>query len=78
MVKELRALTPIDHVLELACGTGIWTQELMCISRRFIQLPPSVSEVLAETFQRRAEYAKSERWEKGLRLSLHHKRWNAR
>jgi len=32
MVKELRALTPVDHVLELAGGTGIWTQERMRIS----------------------------------------------
>jgi integrase len=32
-------------------------------SRRFIQLPPFVSEVLVETLQRRAEYVKSERWE---------------
>ncbi len=29
----LRALGPMDHVLELACGTGIWTQELTRIGR---------------------------------------------
>jgi integrase len=34
----------------------------------FIQLSPSVLEVLAVTLQRRAEYAKSERWEKDCGL----------
>jgi ubiquinone/menaquinone biosynthesis C-methylase UbiE len=33
IVNALHALTPVDKVLELACGTGIWTQELMTISR---------------------------------------------
>ena len=46
-----------------ASGTGTHVYQ-----PHFIQLPPSVSEVLAETLQRRAEYAKSERWEKDCGL----------
>lgn len=41
IVKELHALTPVDNVLELACGTGIWTQELMQISRSITALDAS-------------------------------------
>lgn len=32
IVDGLRALAPMAEVLELACGTGIWTQELLRIS----------------------------------------------
>jgi demethylmenaquinone methyltransferase/2-methoxy-6-polyprenyl-1,4-benzoquinol methylase len=32
IVNALHALSPVDEALELACGTGIWTQELMTIS----------------------------------------------
>lgn len=41
IVKELNALAPVDNVLELACGTGIWTQELMHISRSITALDGS-------------------------------------
>lgn len=33
IVSALHALGPVADVLELACGTGIWTRELMSISR---------------------------------------------
>ena len=33
IVRALHALGPVDEVLELACGTGIWTQELISIGR---------------------------------------------
>jgi demethylmenaquinone methyltransferase/2-methoxy-6-polyprenyl-1,4-benzoquinol methylase len=33
IVTALHTLNPVDEVLELACGTGIWTRELMSISR---------------------------------------------
>jgi len=53
-------------------GTGLRNRHLdtgtHAYQPHFIQLPPSVSEVLAETLQRRAEYAKSERWEKDCGL----------
>lgn len=41
IVKELHALAPVDNVLELACGTGIWTQELMRISSSITALDGS-------------------------------------
>jgi len=31
--EELRALGPVERVLELACGTGIWTRELVRLGR---------------------------------------------
>lgn len=33
IVNALHVLGAVDKVLELACGTGVWTQELMRISR---------------------------------------------
>jgi integrase len=38
------------------------------MSKRFVQIPPFVLEVLRETLERRAEYEKSERWEKDCGL----------
>lgn len=35
LVREaLRAVGPVESVLELACGTGIWTRELVRLGRR--------------------------------------------
>jgi demethylmenaquinone methyltransferase/2-methoxy-6-polyprenyl-1,4-benzoquinol methylase len=41
IVNALRALGPVDEALELACGTGIWTRELMAISRSVTALDGS-------------------------------------
>lgn len=41
IVNTVRALGPVDDVLELACGTGIWTQELMAISQSVTALDGS-------------------------------------
>lgn len=46
ILSALRALRPVDEVLELACGTGIWTQELMKIGRSITALDGS-TEMLA-------------------------------
>jgi demethylmenaquinone methyltransferase/2-methoxy-6-polyprenyl-1,4-benzoquinol methylase len=32
-VRALRQLAPVEHVLEMACGTGIWTRELLAVGR---------------------------------------------
>jgi ubiquinone/menaquinone biosynthesis C-methylase UbiE len=42
----LRALAPVGDVLELACGTGIWTEELVKIGQHVTALDAS-AEVLA-------------------------------
>ena len=44
--QALRALGPADDILELACGTGIWTEELARIGRRVTALDAS-DEVIA-------------------------------
>lgn len=31
--QALRTLGPFDHIVELACGTGLWTRELTAIGR---------------------------------------------
>jgi len=41
ILSALRALRPVEQVLELACGTGIWTQELMKIGRSVTALDGS-------------------------------------
>ncbi|MDK3157348.1 metallophosphoesterase family protein [Kamptonema cortianum] len=41
IVSALHALSPAGDVLELACGTGIWTQELLKISRSITALDGS-------------------------------------
>jgi demethylmenaquinone methyltransferase/2-methoxy-6-polyprenyl-1,4-benzoquinol methylase len=41
IVHALRVLTLVDDVLELACGTGIWTQELTNISHSIIAIDGS-------------------------------------
>lgn len=41
IVSGLRALKPVEEVLELACGTGIWTQELVKIGRSVTALDGS-------------------------------------
>ncbi|MCL4257566.1 MAG: class I SAM-dependent methyltransferase [Anaerolineales bacterium] len=34
LARRLHALPPVEHTLELACGTGLWTQELLDVSER--------------------------------------------
>ena len=38
IVRALHALPPCDEVLELACGTGIWTQELLQVGKTITAL----------------------------------------
>jgi ubiquinone/menaquinone biosynthesis C-methylase UbiE len=38
IVRALHALPPCDDVLELACGTGIWTQELLQVGKTITAL----------------------------------------
>ena len=40
-ISALHALGPVDEVLELACGTGIWTQELASIGRSVMAIDGS-------------------------------------
>jgi ubiquinone/menaquinone biosynthesis C-methylase UbiE len=41
IVRSLHALSPAGEVLELACGTGIWTQELLKTSQSITALDGS-------------------------------------
>jgi 2-polyprenyl-3-methyl-5-hydroxy-6-metoxy-1,4-benzoquinol methylase len=41
IVKALRALAPAGDVLELACGTGVWTQQLITISHSIVAIDGS-------------------------------------
>ncbi len=34
LTAVLRGLGPVEHALELACGTGLWTAELASVARR--------------------------------------------
>lgn len=38
IVRSLHALGSLDSVLELACGTGLWTQELLDIGKSVVAL----------------------------------------
>jgi len=40
-IRTLQAVGPVDHILELACGTGLWTKELAKIGRRITALDGS-------------------------------------
>ncbi|MHC5856458.1 class I SAM-dependent methyltransferase [Nostoc sp.] len=41
----LHQIKPVEHILELACGTGIWTQELLQIGQQITAID-AVSEVI--------------------------------
>lgn len=41
IVNALQALAPVKDVLELACGTGVWTRELMPISQSIVAIDGS-------------------------------------
>jgi len=38
LTQAVRSLSPCEQVLELACGTGIWTQELLQVGTRITAL----------------------------------------
>ena len=46
-MRTLHGLGPVDEALELACGTGIWTRELLTVSKHItaIDASPEVIEV---------------------------------
>lgn len=46
VMRALHAIGPVRHTLELACGTGIWTSELLRISEQITAIDAS-AEVLA-------------------------------
>jgi ubiquinone/menaquinone biosynthesis C-methylase UbiE len=46
IMQHLQSLGPFEHILELACGTGIWTQTLVKIGRQITALDAS-SEMLS-------------------------------
>ncbi|GIL09359.1 MAG: hypothetical protein BroJett033_8700 [Chloroflexota bacterium] len=41
VMKTLRAVGPVGDVLELACGTGIWTEQLLTISQHITAIDAS-------------------------------------
>src|SRR5919202_6986993 len=45
----LQEMGPFEHVLELACGTGIWTQALLSIGREItaVDAAPEMLEINA-------------------------------
>jgi ubiquinone/menaquinone biosynthesis C-methylase UbiE len=45
LIQEVQALGHIEHTLELACGTGIWTRELAKISK-FVTALDASTEVM--------------------------------
>jgi ubiquinone/menaquinone biosynthesis C-methylase UbiE len=50
VMQALHAIGPVDEVLELACGTGIWTEQLLRIGQHITALDasPEVMEVNRE------------------------------
>lgn len=46
VMQALHSIGPINHTLELACGTGIWTEQLLKISQQITALDASL-EVMA-------------------------------
>lgn len=40
-LRQVQSLGPCAHILELACGTGIWTQALLTIGQRITALDAS-------------------------------------
>ena len=49
--RALHQLGPFDQILELACGTGLWTQELLQVGRRITAIDAS-PEMIAINQQR--------------------------
>jgi demethylmenaquinone methyltransferase/2-methoxy-6-polyprenyl-1,4-benzoquinol methylase len=47
VMRVLHQLAPVDDVLELACGTGIWTRELLKVGRHItaVDASPEVIEI---------------------------------
>jgi ubiquinone/menaquinone biosynthesis C-methylase UbiE len=55
-MAALRALPPVQDTLELACGTGIWTQQLLSITQTVTAIDAS-PEMIALSGKRRVEYS---------------------
>ncbi|HEV8635322.1 MAG TPA: class I SAM-dependent methyltransferase [Chloroflexota bacterium] len=74
-LAALRALGPLEHVLELACGTGAWTRELLALAGRVTALdgaPEMLAIARANVPDRRVAFAQVDlfAWEPAERYDL--------
>ena len=63
VMRALHDLAPVENVLELACGTGIWTRELLQVGKHItaIDASPEVIEINRSKLQSgRVEYIQAD------------------